>query len=52
MRANGTKGMLGMNERWMYEAGIVILVSTSAFWAASIISVLLIFLGTVVSDVG
>ena len=50
MRPDGTKGMLGMNEKWVYETGIVALGSTSAFWTASIISVLLIFLGTIVSD--
>ena len=50
MRPDGTKGMLGMNEKWVYETGMVVLGSTSAFWTASIISVLLIFLGTIVSD--
>ena len=43
MRPNGTKGMLGMNEKWVYETGMVVLGSTSAFWTASIISVLLMF---------
>ena len=52
MPPNGTKGMLGMNEKWVNETGIIALGSTSAFWTASIISVLFIFLGTVVSDEG
>ena len=50
VRTNGTKGMLGMNEGWMYETGIIALGSMSAFWTASLISVLFIFLGTIVSN--
>ena len=52
VRPNGTKGMLGMNEKWVYETGIIALGSTSAFWTASLISVLFIFLGTIVSNEG
>ena len=50
MRPNGTKGMLGMNEGWVYETGIIALGSMSAFWTASLISVLFIFLGTILSN--
>ena len=41
MRATRTKDMLGVIGRWMHEARIITLESTSAFWAASDISVLL-----------
>ena len=43
VRPNGTKGMLGMNEKWVYEIGIIALGSTTAFWTASFICVVYIF---------
>ena len=45
MRANGTKGMLGMNEKWMHGTSIVTLESTPAVWTASISCVALYYGG-------